>query len=62
MRRPSRLSLPSRAIDVARIPANTPMAVCGEGSPAALVLVTCWVHWAMQSMSMVEVPLSVAVM
>ncbi|MNP83578.1 hypothetical protein D3C76_1825630 [compost metagenome] len=27
-----------------------------------MVLVTCWVVWAMQSMSRVEVPLSTAVM
>lgn len=61
-RNPSRLSVPRRAIAVARMPANTPMAECGEGSPAVVVLVTCRVLWAMQSMSRVEVPLSVAVM
>ncbi|VFT04547.1 Uncharacterised protein [Pseudomonas aeruginosa] len=43
-------------------PANTPRAVCGEGSPAWVVLVTWRVCWAMQSMSALEVPLSTAVM
>ena len=47
---------------VLRMPANTPMAVCAEGSPAAVVLVTWRVYWAMQSISAVEVPLSMAVM
>lgn len=61
-RKPSRLSLPRRAMAVARMPANTPMAACGAGSPEAVVLVTCWVVWAMQSMSATEVPLSMAVM
>ncbi len=51
-----------RAWALARIPANTPRAVCGEGSPAWVVLVTWRVCWAMQSMSALEVPLSTAVM
>ncbi|MNE46440.1 hypothetical protein D3C80_1407800 [compost metagenome] len=49
-------------MEVARIPANTPIAACGEGSPEAVVLVTCGVLWAMQSMSSVDVPLSTAMM
>ncbi len=62
IRWPSRSSLPRRAWALARIPANTPRAVCGEGSPAWVVLVTWRVCWAMQSMSALEVPLSTAVM
>ncbi|MNN17795.1 hypothetical protein D3C81_1309890 [compost metagenome] len=62
MRKPLRSLLPRRARQVARMPANTPMAACGDGSPDAVVLVTWGVLWAMQSMSSVEVPLSTAMM
>lgn len=60
-RRLSRLSLPRRAMAVARMPAKTPIAAWGAGSPAAVVLVTWRVCWAMQSMSATDVPLSMAV-
>ena len=62
MRRSSRSSLPRRASAVARMPLNTPRAVCADGSPPRLVLVTWVVCRATQSMSALEVPLSTAVM